>query len=59
MQTEADWKQIAEAAKSRETAMFALGVSAGLRWAKEQQDEKNMVPSISLAAAAKGLQKHP
>ena len=52
MQTEADWKRIAENAKSREIAMFALGVAAGLRWAKEQQHEKNLVLSIPLAETA-------
>ena len=51
MQTEADWKQIAEKAESREMAMFALGVAAGLRWAREQY-EADLVSDIPLAQPA-------
>jgi hypothetical protein len=51
MQTEAEWKEAASTAKCREIAMFALGVAAGLRWARENGNEADMVPSIPLAKA--------
>jgi len=52
MQTEAEWMEAASAAKSREIAMFALGVAAGLRWARENGNEASVVPAIPLAKAA-------
>jgi hypothetical protein len=52
MQTESEWKEIARTAKRREIAMFALGVAAGLRWAKEGQNEAGLVFSIPLAQPA-------
>jgi extradiol dioxygenase family protein len=47
-----EWQALSKTAKTRELACFALGVSAGLRWAKENDDEATLVLSDPLAGAA-------